>query len=375
MTPIYWYYAHGNKQLGPVSSAELKHLATIGELLPDDLVWREGLAEWAPARSVRGLFDVETTPAAAQDQETPSQPVVPLGNDVQPKESAATTIAAIPSASPKHPVDLLLDSLRSDFNARFVDSTAQLFRSCGLIGLWIAMAAVGAFAVIAAVKGDVLGNLLPGVMVILLLAALQYIAGKFCDVLDRLNRTTSGTLPSTALPDSVALLSLVAGLAVLFGSVPLAVQASMYPIILLGIAGFIVCGFVAFASLNPSTLNIAIAPDESRPSDEAIGVLMFLVKALMRTVPVALGAGVIAGTLMMGYACYEAFSNADYLLPAQFTAGMARSILLFSATLPLIAYLLFLLYSLLLNLCRAILTLLGKDDKLAEAENKDSRPL
>lgn len=376
MPPIDWYYARENKQMGPVSSAELKRLAADGELQPDDLVWREGLTEWAPARSVRSLFDVETNPAEVQSQsqeKPPSQPVVPLEKDTETKESVAPVLKTS-TPRPKHPVDLLLNSLRSDFNARFVDATARLFRACGLYGLWIGMAAVAVFAVIAAINGDALGNLLSGAMVILLLVALQYIAGKFCDSLDRLNRTTGGVLASTTLPDSVALLSLVAGLAILFGSVPLAVQALMYPMILLGIAGFIICGFIAFAALNPSTLNITIAPDEPRASDEAIGVLTFLAKTLIRSVPVALGTGVIAGTLMMAYACYQTFSHPDNLFPAQFTAAASRTILITSAALPLAMYLLFLLYSLLLDLCRGVLTLPDKADRL-EDQNNDSRLL
>ena len=66
MTPVDWYFARGNKQMGPVSAVDLKRLAAAGELLPDDLVWREGLAEWTKARNVRGLFEEESKPAGAR---------------------------------------------------------------------------------------------------------------------------------------------------------------------------------------------------------------------------------------------------------------------------------------------------------------------
>ena len=65
MSQVEWYYARDNRQMGPVSSAELKRLATFDELRPDDLVWREGMTEWAAARNVRGLFEEEVAPAAA----------------------------------------------------------------------------------------------------------------------------------------------------------------------------------------------------------------------------------------------------------------------------------------------------------------------
>jgi hypothetical protein len=65
MNQVEWYYARDNKQMGPMSPAELKRLAVVSEIGPDDLVWREGMTEWAAARNVRGLFDGESPAAAA----------------------------------------------------------------------------------------------------------------------------------------------------------------------------------------------------------------------------------------------------------------------------------------------------------------------
>lgn len=53
-----WHYAKKNgEREGPVSPAKLKQLAAEGWLTPDDLVWKEGLPEWLPAKKVRGLFE------------------------------------------------------------------------------------------------------------------------------------------------------------------------------------------------------------------------------------------------------------------------------------------------------------------------------
>lgn len=51
-----WYYAKGGKQNGPITSAQLRQLAQAGELLPDDLVFREGGTNWVAASTVNGLF-------------------------------------------------------------------------------------------------------------------------------------------------------------------------------------------------------------------------------------------------------------------------------------------------------------------------------
>lgn len=90
MADIQWYYAHDEQQFGPISSAELKQLASAGELGPDDFVWREGMDEWAPASRVKGLFPehrqpaphtplpVEDAPAAQPTEETAEPPQPPI---------------------------------------------------------------------------------------------------------------------------------------------------------------------------------------------------------------------------------------------------------------------------------------------------------
>ncbi len=51
-----WYYARNNQRLGPVSMEQLKQLSSRGELSPTDLVWKDGMANWAAANTVTGLF-------------------------------------------------------------------------------------------------------------------------------------------------------------------------------------------------------------------------------------------------------------------------------------------------------------------------------
>lgn len=52
-----WHYTlNGQPAAVPVSAAQLKQLAATGQLKPTDLVWQDGMLEWAPASSVKGLF-------------------------------------------------------------------------------------------------------------------------------------------------------------------------------------------------------------------------------------------------------------------------------------------------------------------------------
>src|SRR5262249_39815362 len=77
-----WYYAKYGVQHGPVSSRESKELADGGELVPTDLVWKEGLPKWHPASKVKGLFPVAppkpvpvpVAPVQPDEQETETKP-------------------------------------------------------------------------------------------------------------------------------------------------------------------------------------------------------------------------------------------------------------------------------------------------------------
>ncbi|MFO1043296.1 MAG: DUF4339 domain-containing protein [Planctomycetaceae bacterium] len=78
-----WHYSNGGQQHGPVSSAELKAMAKSGDLLPTDLIWKEGMAEWKPASNLKGLFSatpvstVESSKASPASPQIEAMPVLP----------------------------------------------------------------------------------------------------------------------------------------------------------------------------------------------------------------------------------------------------------------------------------------------------------
>ena len=64
-----WYYMKGSERQGPVSSEQLKQLASSGQLLPSDLVWKEGMANWQPASRLSNVH-FGSPPAATVVQES-----------------------------------------------------------------------------------------------------------------------------------------------------------------------------------------------------------------------------------------------------------------------------------------------------------------
>jgi uncharacterized RDD family membrane protein YckC len=50
-----WFYVEQGQQAGPVDDSQLEKLLRGGKIQLDTLVWREGMAEWAPYREAKGV--------------------------------------------------------------------------------------------------------------------------------------------------------------------------------------------------------------------------------------------------------------------------------------------------------------------------------
>ena len=73
-----WHYNLYGQQLGPISDSELRKLANDGTLKTEDLIWKEGMAEWRKAGSMKGLFQKSTPPPI------PPSPIVPTEPELVP---------------------------------------------------------------------------------------------------------------------------------------------------------------------------------------------------------------------------------------------------------------------------------------------------
>ena len=80
-----WFYSQEGQQYGPMSTLQIKNLATAGELQPNDLLWKEGLESWIPASRLKGLFDVQTP-----EDESPDLQTGRSGNTVRQRPFAAS---------------------------------------------------------------------------------------------------------------------------------------------------------------------------------------------------------------------------------------------------------------------------------------------
>ncbi len=78
-----WYYASGNNRLGPVGEADLLKLHQSGVVKADDLVWTDGMKDWAPLKTTAlaarfappAVAAVPAVPPPAPVQAIAQQPV------------------------------------------------------------------------------------------------------------------------------------------------------------------------------------------------------------------------------------------------------------------------------------------------------------
>lgn len=59
-----WFYAQHGNQFGPVAWSELRQIADSGQLQSTDLVWSQGMGQWAPAHIVEGLIQPQRAAGA-----------------------------------------------------------------------------------------------------------------------------------------------------------------------------------------------------------------------------------------------------------------------------------------------------------------------
>ena len=52
-----WYCTRQGERQGPMPAPAIKQMLAAGQLTPQDLVWTEGMAQWAPAPAVAELWD------------------------------------------------------------------------------------------------------------------------------------------------------------------------------------------------------------------------------------------------------------------------------------------------------------------------------
>lgn len=82
-----WYFARNDEERGPYTGPQMQALVAAGKLRDDDLIWKEGMSEWAPAAQAKQLL---TEVAAPQPPPQEEMSTVAGAAPVTPERTEAT---------------------------------------------------------------------------------------------------------------------------------------------------------------------------------------------------------------------------------------------------------------------------------------------
>ena len=226
------------------------------------------------------------------------------------------------------------------------------------------------YAIYAAIKFNSFAMFITGIGLIAAIAVAQFAAKRFLAAAVRIIDTTPSRIASPAFLECAGLLFLLAALGTLVGGCVTSIRAeTVLPLLpaLLFAASLTYGGAVA---LHPKIANVEIA--DGTAGEEAIGLLAFFLKTGPRCpVFLLLAVGgdlaILVSFSQSGQGFAAAISAVLQVvpLPLEAPAGLAGSaVVLVAALLPLLAYFVFLLQYLLIDLIRAVLCVPAKLDAL-----------
>jgi uncharacterized RDD family membrane protein YckC len=143
-----WYYAKDNKQVGPISEADLRRFVQTGEIVPDTLVWREGMPNWTPYSSA-GLGGIPHLHRAPRPQLRVAVQALACGKcGAQVPESEMVEVdgarLCAACAETAEPVMMMYAGFWIRFLAKFLDGII-LGAACAALGFAFGLFAVFAF--------------------------------------------------------------------------------------------------------------------------------------------------------------------------------------------------------------------------------------
>jgi hypothetical protein len=171
-------------------------------------------------------------------------------------------------------------------------------------------------------------------------------------------------MSSPAFLNTFALLTLVSGWVLLLGCLFLAIKTEDIKILWLGLGSFLLGEYLGCIAMNPPLTNVIINP-RITPAEEAVGMLAFLLKALLRLVPIAFGVGVVIGNFSLLLDFINFLSKKTGPSETLSAAGSSATLILHAGLLPFAGFVSFAVLYLVIHLIRAVLAVPSKLDILS----------
>jgi hypothetical protein len=255
-------------------------------------------------------------------------------------------------------LEKFIEFMKGKMTARLLDFSIKWLTIIGHIGLIVAAVLGFLFFVIVAIRANHLTEFLFAIVWIIAVFVVQYTAYRFATAGEALIKNNSTRLASKAFFDCVGFLAMLAGAVVFIYQLYMAIHVASLTQFLIGLGVFVFLEFLAIVAFNAETVSMEIV-SEASAGQEAIGIITFFMKTLLKLVPIVFGVGIAVYTVIMFIDSFGLFNNAK--LAAAYQSGMfdAGQIITFGL-LPFISFIVFVLYFLVIDIIRSILAIPGK---------------
>ena len=351
----YHYLDANNEKAGPATLDEIRTLAEAGKIPADPQICPEDAEETWKALSVQ-------TSQTSPETEKPADKSSSAG-----KLPFAGTILA-------DWVGKLLGLIRGFLSPVLIEKSLGMAKHFGQYAVLFGGVLGFIAAIVAAIRLNSFAVFLGGLGFIIALAVAQFAAVKFLDASDNLIGSTPSRLSSMAFLDCVGLLSILGAVILLIGGIVGAIQTGGITLLIMGLVVSILLTFFAAVALHPKLASVDSGTGSA--GEEAIGILAFFLKGALKLVPLVFLLFSVVGALLLLVGMFAPRSEFVIMLqmmlptipvPGLGAPGLAGLGVVLTATLlPIIAYVLFLIALLPLELWRAILSLPGKLDQLGK---------
>jgi hypothetical protein len=367
----FYYLDRQNKTSGPVSWEALQELINQGDLDGNPMVVEEGGSEWKPFSTIAAKTSFRQTASSARTAD------------------GAATQGAGGGFRPTFLGDLVagpLSMAKGRLNEDFINASITFFKKAGHYAIMVGGGLGLIKCIISAIKTNQLIPALIGIVFVVALAILQFTAIAFLDSGDRLIANTPDRVSSKSYLECIGLFAILIGIGFLAGGLFVGVKVGgmngFVTIIIPCAIVFILLLYKAAIAFNPQTVNVRI--EKTSAGDEAVGLLGFLQKSVLKLVPSLFFLLAVLGDLMILSSFSsaharpaDAASNLDMSMDVGQSAGGLPLLQLFGVTqmlagyggivlvllaclVPLLFYILFLLVNLVREVIQAILSLQTK---------------
>jgi len=354
----------GNGESEKFEVDEINAKLEKGEFTPDTRAWMPGMSGWKPL-SDGAFFSIGVK---YENQDTP--PPISETDKLKDKSKEAINEAGKALSKLKEVKDVtvylphlkiiekIINFFKKVLTPGLLETVENWLLKLGHISAVLATLLFVVLALIGSIKTENWDMFLYSLLGIPLIAIAQYIAVKFMGSGKELISRSPGKIATQGFLDALVLMSVLTGFLTLSGGFYYMIKYSEP--ILLGFGCLLAFGalYVAICGFNPSTVNINLGDKEASVGEEALGLLSFIVKSYMRSVPLIFGLFATLAFLGMGY------YSIDVLFGEKFEAFSALAFcfscfggILFALLLPFLTYIFFVFYYLWIDLCRALLSL------------------